>query len=129
MISSRLGSRAQVVKSQKDTAARKFAWPTYLGITALLLLLVVALAGGIVWYNVLKTTELMVATAERLMDRARRKDLGAYRAAVRSAVRDRPIASRVLEMKAPLHNDGHTGVPMLLRRCGFNPRGEAVQRR
>jgi hypothetical protein len=69
MISSRLGSRAQVVKSQKDTAARKFAWPTYLGITALLLLLVVALAGGIVWYNVLKTTELMVATAERLMDR------------------------------------------------------------
>jgi hypothetical protein len=36
-----------------------------LGITALLLLIVVALTGGIIWYNSLKTTELMVAADER----------------------------------------------------------------
>jgi 4-amino-4-deoxy-L-arabinose transferase-like glycosyltransferase len=43
------------------------AWPTYLGIIAPLHLIVVALAGGITWYNSLKTTELMVAAAERQM--------------------------------------------------------------
>ena len=60
-------SRAEEVKLRKDAAARKLAWPTYLGIIAPLLLFVVALAGGIIWYNSLKTTELMVAAAERQM--------------------------------------------------------------
>jgi hypothetical protein len=67
MISLQLRSRAQAVKPRKDPAARKLAWPTYLGITAPLLLFVVALAGGIIWCNSLKTTELMVAAAERQM--------------------------------------------------------------
>jgi hypothetical protein len=42
-------------------------WPAYLGITALLVLIVLALAGGIIWYNQRKSTELMVAAAERQM--------------------------------------------------------------
>jgi hypothetical protein len=49
MISLQLRSRAQAVKPRKDPAAQKLVWPTYLGITALLLLIVVALAGGIIW--------------------------------------------------------------------------------
>jgi hypothetical protein len=61
-------SRAQTIRLQKDPAARKLVWPTYLGITALLLLIVIALAGGIIWYNSLKTTELMVAAAERQVE-------------------------------------------------------------
>jgi hypothetical protein len=32
-------------------AQRRPAWPTYCGITALLVAIVVALAGGIIWYN------------------------------------------------------------------------------
>ena len=47
--------------------APKSAWPAYFGITALLVLIVVALAGGIIWYNLRKSTELMVAAAERQM--------------------------------------------------------------
>ncbi len=42
-------------------------WPTYVGITGLLLLIVVALAGGIIWYNSKKTSELAIAEAHRLM--------------------------------------------------------------
>jgi adenylate cyclase len=42
-------------------------WPTYLGITALLLSILVALAGGIIWYNSKKTSELAIAAAQRLM--------------------------------------------------------------
>ena len=60
MIPLRPRSRAQTIRLQKDRVARKLVWPTYLG-TAPLRLFVVALAGGIIWYNSLKTTELMVA--------------------------------------------------------------------
>ena len=54
MISPQLRSRAEAVKSQKDPAARKLAWPTYLGITALLLLIVVALSG---WDHLVQFTQ------------------------------------------------------------------------
>jgi adenylate cyclase len=114
-------SRAQAVKSQKDPAARKLAWPTYLGITALLLLFVVALAGGIIWYNSLKTTELMVAATERQMIETGEKiseRIGLLYDPLYAIV---AIASQVPEMKAPLHDDGHTGMPMLLRALRFYP--------
>jgi adenylate cyclase len=43
-------------------------WRTYLGIIGLLLLLVVGLVGGIIWYNAKQLSDLMVADAERKMD-------------------------------------------------------------
>jgi hypothetical protein len=45
-------------------------WPTYLGITGLLLFILVALAGGIIWYNSKKSSELAIAAAQRLMQEA-----------------------------------------------------------
>jgi adenylate cyclase len=42
-------------------------WNTYVGITALLLAIVIALAGGIIWYNSKKSNELAIAAADRLM--------------------------------------------------------------
>jgi adenylate cyclase len=42
-------------------------WPTYLGITGLLVLLVVVLAGGIIWYNSKKASGLAIAAAHQLM--------------------------------------------------------------
>jgi adenylate cyclase len=39
----------------------------YIGITGLLLVIVVALVGGIIWYNSKKSNELAIAAAERLM--------------------------------------------------------------
>jgi adenylate cyclase len=45
-------------------------WHTYVGITGLLLVIVVALAGGIIWYNSKKSNQLAIAAAERLMQEA-----------------------------------------------------------
>lgn len=42
-------------------------WQYYTGITALLLVMVVALTGGIIWYNSKKTNQLAIAAAERMM--------------------------------------------------------------
>ncbi len=42
-------------------------WQYYVGITALLLVMVVALTGGIIWYNSKKTNQLALAAAERMM--------------------------------------------------------------
>jgi adenylate cyclase len=54
-------------------AEHKQLWPTYLGITGLLLLILVTLAGGIIWYNSIKSNELAVASAKRLMEEAQDK--------------------------------------------------------
>jgi hypothetical protein len=42
-------------------------WHTYIGITALLLAIVVALTGGIIWYNSKKSDQLAIVVAERMM--------------------------------------------------------------
>ena len=64
-------------------------WPTYLGITGLLLFILVALAGGIIWYNSKKSSELAIAAAQRLMHEADEKITDRIRAALRPDVRDR----------------------------------------
>jgi adenylate cyclase len=43
------------------------SWPTYIGITALLLAIVVGLGGGIIWYNSKKSNQLAIAAAERMI--------------------------------------------------------------
>ena len=42
-------------------------WHYYVGITALLLVMVVALTGGIIWYNTKKSNQLAMAAAQRMM--------------------------------------------------------------
>ena len=54
-------------RPRRSSAAQKPLWHYYVGITALLLVMVVALAGGIIWYNSKKTNELALAAAERMM--------------------------------------------------------------
>lgn len=55
------------VTHPRDAASRPATWRIYLGITGLLVLLVVVLVGGIIWFNAKKTSELMIADAERRM--------------------------------------------------------------
>jgi adenylate cyclase len=57
---------AQHRAANQTTAARPL-WHIYIGITGLLLLIIVALAGGIIWYNSKKSNELAIAAAERLI--------------------------------------------------------------
>ena len=52
----------------RSNVASKSVWPAYFAIIALLVLIVLALAGGIIWYNMRKSTELMVAAAEHQME-------------------------------------------------------------
>ncbi|MBV9814925.1 MAG: cache domain-containing protein [Alphaproteobacteria bacterium] len=56
-------------RRQASSALRKSRplWQYYTGITALLLVMVVALAGGIIWYHSKKTNQLAIAAAERMM--------------------------------------------------------------
>jgi hypothetical protein len=74
-----------------------------------------------IWYNPLKTTELMVAAAERQMIETGEKiseRIGLLYGPLYAIV---AIASQVPELKAPLHGDGHTGRAMLLRALRFYP--------
>ena len=50
-----------------DSERSRPLWQYYVGITALLLVMVVALAGGIIWYNSKKSNQLAIAAAERMM--------------------------------------------------------------
>jgi hypothetical protein len=49
MVTGQPRPRPEVPRSSTAPAVREAVWPAYLGITALLVLIVVALAGGIIW--------------------------------------------------------------------------------
>ena len=57
---------AQHRLANRSAGARPL-WQIYVGITGLLLLIVVVLAGGIIWYDSRKSNELAIAAAERLI--------------------------------------------------------------
>jgi adenylate cyclase len=65
MTDQRSYSRYELASS---SAHQRPAWPTYLGITALLVAIVVALTGGIIWYNSKKSNELAIAAAKRMIE-------------------------------------------------------------
>ncbi len=50
-----------------DAESSRPLWQYYVGITALLLVMLVALTGGIIWYNAKKSNQLAIAAAERMM--------------------------------------------------------------
>jgi hypothetical protein len=105
---------------------REAVWPAYLGITALLVLIVVALAGGIIWYNLRKSTELMVASAERQMVETGEKISDRIKLLYDPMYAIVGIASQAPDMKALLTDNGHAGMPMLLRMLRFYPQILAV---
>ncbi|MGA8759846.1 MAG: cache domain-containing protein [Stellaceae bacterium] len=59
--------------AKRGSIRKEIRWPTYAGITALLMFIIVALAGGIIWYNSTKSNELAIASAKRLMKYADEK--------------------------------------------------------
>jgi adenylate cyclase len=69
------GGRAVVTVQPRNADRRRRTGPAsrsslrgiYLGITGLLLAMVIALVGGIIWYDSKKTNELAIAAAERLI--------------------------------------------------------------
>ena len=53
--------------TSSDAEKSRPLWHYYVGIAALLLVMVVTLTGGIIWYNSKKTNQLAFAAAERMM--------------------------------------------------------------
>jgi di/tricarboxylate transporter len=113
--------RSQTGQWQAAAALPKSAWPAYLGITALLVLIVLALAGGIIWYNLRKSTELMLTAAERQMVETGEKISDRIQLLYDPLYAIVGIASQVPEIKTPLSDNGHPPMAMLLRVLHFYP--------
>lgn len=113
--------RVRTGRSQLAALPAKSAWPAYLGITALLALIVAALAGGIIWYNQRKSTELMIAASERHMAEAGDVIADRLKLVYDPLYAIVGIASQVPDIKAPLKENGHVGMAMLLRMLRFYP--------
>src|SRR5271169_5094421 len=111
--------RPEASRLSTAPAARGAVWPAYLGITALLVLIVVALAGGIIWYNLRKSAELMVAAAERQMVETADKISDRIRLLYDPMYAIVGIASQTPNIKALLTDNAHLG--MLLRMLRFYP--------
>jgi adenylate cyclase len=121
MLTGQAHLRTEELRSSAAPVAPKSVWPAYFGITALLVLIVVALAGGIIWYNLRKSTELMIAGAEQQMVERDAMISDRVRLLYDPLYAIVGIASQVPEIKAPIDEKGHVGMPMLLRMLRFYP--------
>ncbi len=90
-------------------------WPTYLGITGLLLFILVALVGGIIWYNSKKSSELAIAAAQRLMQEADEKIIDRIRLLYDPMYAIVGIASLVPELTTPTADEDANAKALLLR--------------
>jgi adenylate cyclase len=97
------------VTRRGDTTPRPPTWRTYVGITGLLVLFVVALVGGIIWFNAQKTQELMVADAEQLMIETGEKVTDRIRLLYDPIYAIVGLGSQVSNLTAPLPPDGSDG--------------------
>jgi adenylate cyclase len=104
-----------------SSTTSKSVWPAYFGIIALLVLIVLALAGGIIWYNMRKSTELMVAAAEHQMEETGAKISDRIRLLYDPMYAIVGIASQAPDIKALLTDNGPVRMQMLLRALRFYP--------
>jgi adenylate cyclase len=105
----------------RSNVASKSVWPAYFAIIALLVLIVLALAGGIIWYNMRKSTELMLAAAEHQMEETGAKISDRIRLLYDPMYAIVGIASQAPNMKALLTDNSPVRMQMLLRALRFYP--------
>jgi adenylate cyclase len=109
-----------------DSARTRRLWPTYFGITGLLLLILVALAGGIIWYNSTKSNELAVAAAKRLMQEAEDKIVDRIKLIYDPMYAIVGIASLVPQLTSPSVTEDPQALRLLLRAARFYPQIQSV---
>ena len=90
-------------------------WHTYVGITGLLLVIVVALVGGIIWYNSAKSNQLAIAAAERLMQEAGEDISDRIKLLYDPMYAIVGIASQVPELTSPTIKDDPHAMSLTLR--------------
>jgi len=96
-------------------------WPTYLGVTGLLLFILVALAGGIIWYNSKKSSELAVTAAQRLMREADEKIIDRIKLLYDPMYAIVGIASLVPGLTSPAITDDASAMALMLRALRIYP--------
>jgi adenylate cyclase len=104
-----------------ETPSDARRWPTYVGITSLLLFIIVALAGGIIWYNSRKSSELAIADAERLMKEADDKIIDRIRLLYDPMYAIVGIASLVPDLTTPASAENASAKALLLRALRIYP--------
>jgi adenylate cyclase len=107
--------------AQRDNRQLGRRWPTYLGITGLLLLIIVALAGGIIWYNSNKSRELAIAAAHRLMQEADAKITDRIRLLYDPMYAIVGIASLVPDLTRPAAVEDPSAKALVLRALRIYP--------
>jgi adenylate cyclase len=100
---------------------RQRLWPTYVGITGLLLLILVVLAGGIIWYNAKKSRELAIAAAGRLIGEADEKITDRIKLLYDPMYAIVGIASLVPELTTPAIKDDPRALRLFLRGLQIYP--------
>jgi len=90
-------------------------WHAYVGITGLLLVIVVALVGGIIWYNSTKSNQLAIAAAERLMQEAGEDISDRIKLLYDPMYAIVGIASQVPELTSPTIKDDPHAMSVTLR--------------
>jgi hypothetical protein len=106
--------------------AAQSVWPAYLGIIGVLVLIVVVLAGGIIWYDLRRSTDLMVAVADRQIVETGEKISDRIKLLYDPIYAIVGIASQAPDIRALLANNSRVGMPMLLRMLRFYPQILAV---
>jgi adenylate cyclase len=112
--------QSQSQPSRSNTAS-KSVWLAYFGIIALLVLIVLALAGGIIWYNMRKSTDLMVAAAEHQMEETGAKISDRIRLLYDPVYAIVGIASQAPDINTLLADNGPARMKLLLRALRFYP--------
>lgn len=96
-------------------------WHYYVGITALLLVMVLALTGGIIWYNSKKTNQLAIAAAERMMLEAGEDVSNRIKLLYDPMYAIVGIASLVPELTSPAINENPHAMSLILRMLRIYP--------
>lgn len=105
---------AQHRLANRSAGARPL-WQIYVGITGLLLLILVVLAGGIIWYDSRKSNELAIAAAERLILEVGEKISQRIELVYDPIYAIVGIASLVPELTSPTINEDPRAISMILR--------------
>jgi adenylate cyclase len=110
----------------RRTPDMKPLWPTYLGITGLLLLILVALAGGIIWYNSSKSNELALAATKRLMKEEEHKIIERIKLLYDPIYAIVAIASMVPVLTSPEIAHDPPAQKLMLRALRFYPQIQSL---
>jgi adenylate cyclase len=107
--------------ASSDARGSPSAWRTYFGITSLLLAIVIALAGGIIWYNSKKSKELAMAAAERMMEEVGDNVVSHVKLLYDPIYAVIRIGSRVPELTSPAISEDPRARSLILRELRSYP--------